>query len=116
MLEGLAQKPLPPLETYPEAPTALDVEWFFSPRELCALMKEVHDLPLMGINPGTARKSDWDTVAYKGGSEPGVLSMTTWVEKGGHAHCVSATWNAPQKLDDVRFTALYQQTIAALKK
>ena len=41
VLDGLAKKPLPEVESYPEAPTALDVEWFFSARELCALMKKV---------------------------------------------------------------------------
>jgi hypothetical protein len=42
------------------------------------------------INPGAAKKSDWDRVAYKGGSEPGVLSMTTWLEKDGHQMSVDA--------------------------
>ena len=116
MLDGLAKKPLPAVETYPKEPTALDVEWFFSARDLCKLMGRVADLPLMTINPGLAKKSDWDRVAFKGGSEPGVMSMTTWLEKGGKKHCVSATWNAPAKLDEAAFHAAYGRAIAALKK
>lgn len=116
VIEELAGKPLPSVEAYPTAPTALDVEWFFTPRELCALMKKVHDLPLMAINPGVAKKGDWDTVAYKGGSEPGVFSMTTWVTKQGKSHCVSATWNADQKLDEPAFHAAYVKALVALKK
>jgi beta-lactamase class A len=114
VLAGLAKKPLPSLKGYPTEPKALDVEWFFTARELCALMKRVHDMPVMRINPGVASKSDWDSVAYKGGSEPGVLSMTTWVEKGGRAHCVSATWNANEVLDEGAFHAAYTKALVAI--
>lgn len=116
VLEALAKKPPPAVETYPTAPTALDVEWFFSARELCKLMGRVADLPIMSINPGLAKKADWDRVAYKGGSEPGVYNMTTWLEKGGKKHCVAATWNAPQKLDEAAFHAAYGRALAALKR
>jgi beta-lactamase class A len=115
VLKEAQAKPLPSAETYPKDPTALDVEWFFSARELCDLMKGVHDLPIMSINPGLADRGDWSAVAYKGGSEPGVLNMTTWVEKGGHAHCVSATWNAPQKLEDLQFSTAYRRILTWLK-
>jgi hypothetical protein len=69
----------------------------------------------MGINPGAVKKSDWDAVAYKGGSEPGVLNMTAWLRKGSRSHCVSATWNAPQKLDETGFATAFAQAIGALK-
>ncbi len=115
VLKEAQGKPLPNAETYPKEPAALDVEWFFSARELCDLMKGVQDMPLMSINPGLAERGDWDAIAFKGGSEPGVLNMTTWVEKGGHAHCVSATWNAPQNLEDLRFASTYRRVLAWLK-
>src|SRR5258708_7877143 len=73
VLSELRSKPLPKVEAFPTEPTALDVEWWFSARELCDLVKKVHDLPLMGINPGVAKRDAWSSVAYKGGSEPGVL-------------------------------------------
>jgi hypothetical protein len=53
------------------------VEWFFSTRELCALMAEVRGQPLMQVNPGVANPEDWETISFKGGSEPGVLNLTT---------------------------------------
>lgn len=109
LLSELRNKPLPKVETYPKVPTALDVEWWFSARELCDLMKRVHDLSLMGINAGVAKRDAWSSIAYKGGSEPGVLNMTTWVEKDGHAHCVAATWNAVQTLDERAFTRAYSR-------
>ena len=103
LLEELASHALPRAKDYPSEPTALDVEWFFTARELCALMTRVADLPIMAINPGIADASAWSRVAYKGGSEPGVLNTTTWLEKGKHAYCVAATWNAPQDLDEAAF-------------
>jgi beta-lactamase class A len=116
MLDELDKLPLPNVEDYPTAVTALDVEWYFSPRELCELMGKVHDLPLMGINPGIAKKSDWDRIAYKGGSEPGVISMTSWVSKGPRSYCVSATWNDDKPLGDTAFTLAYSGVLAFLAK
>lgn len=116
MLDEVAKVPLPHAEDYPKGVTALDVEWFFSPLELCAFMAKVHDLPLMGINPGVAKKSDWDRVAYKGGSEPGVISMTTWVTKGATSACVSATWNDDKPVSDTTFSMAYSGVLAFLAK
>ena len=72
----------------------------------------------MGVapGPGVPHPSDWDRVAYKGGSEPGVLNLTTWVSQGKHEHCISATWNDDhQPLNDERFIALYAGIIASLR-
>ena len=56
-------------------------------------------------------------VSFKGGSEPGVLNLTTWlVSKDGQTYCVSATWNNSNTvLDDERFFALYGGIIAGLE-
>lgn len=116
MLDELDKLPLPKAEDYPTAVTALDVEWFFTPRELCEYMGKVHDLPLMGINPGVAKKTDWDHVAYKGGSEPGVINMTTWVTKGSKSYCVSATWNDDKPISDTRFAVAYGSILGFLAK
>jgi len=113
LLGELAAVPLPSISTYPKEPTALDVEWFFSARELCTLMQQVKDLDLMTINAGIASKTDWQRVAFKGGSEPGVLNFTTWVEKDGHESCVSVSWNADEKLDENKLAILYSRLLAA---
>ncbi len=116
MLDEISKVPLPHAEDYPKGVTALDVEWFFSPLELCALMSKVQDLPLMSINPGVAKKGDWDRIAYKGGSEPGVISMTTWVTKGAKSMCVSATWNDDKPVSDTTFSMAYSGVLAFLAK
>lgn len=115
VLRELAKLPLPKVSEVSGSPSALDVEWYFTARETCALMKKVAELPLMGINPGVASKDDWEKVAYKGGSEPGVINMTTWVEKKGRAHCVSVTWNDEKTLDDTKFGLLVARLLGALE-
>lgn len=97
LLPQLANLPLPSIEVFAGGPVATDVGWFFNTRELCALMGKVQALPMMSLNPGLANPADWQQVAYKGGSGPGVLNLTTWLTaKDGKQYCVSATWNNPQ--------------------
>nr|UXE45506.1 hypothetical protein Hi04_10k_c4996_00017 [uncultured bacterium] len=117
ILADIATQPAPGKNRVHSKPTALDVEWLFTARELCALMSKVQDLPLMSINTGPARAADWDHVAYKGGSEPGVINMTTWMRKGARSHCVSATWNDPaSSVDDGAFASAYGRVIASLRE
>lgn len=73
LLSQLASEPLPSPEILASGPRALDVEWFITATELCGLMEQVQDLPLMSINPGVAHPQDWSRVTFKGGSEPGVI-------------------------------------------
>ena len=117
VLAALRARPLPPVTIFVKGGVvAPDVEWFFTTRELCALMAGVADLPLMSINTGPADAAAWSHVAYKGGSEPGVLSLTTQVtSKGGTTYCVSATWNDDKLLDEKRFGSLYSSLLAGLK-
>ncbi|GIW31910.1 MAG: serine hydrolase [Meiothermus sp.] len=117
LLPQLARLPLPDVSVFAGGPVALDVEWFFSTRELCTLMGRVQALPLMSLNPGLANPADWQRVAYKGGSEPGVLNLTTWLTaKDGRQYCVSATWNNPQaRLDENQFFLLYTSLLNSLK-
>ncbi len=116
VLKETASRPLPPVSLFSKgAPVALKVEWFFSVRELCGLMAKVEALPLMSVNPGVADPSQWAHLAYKGGSEPGVLNLTTWIQgKEGHAYCVSASWNDDRPLDETRFTMLYSGLLQVL--
>ena len=47
------------------------------------------------LNPGVADPSKFRSVSYKGGSEPGVLNLTTQVTSlTGRTYCVSATWTS----------------------
>ena len=105
ILEQLATQPLPDPATYPTEPL-IDPEWYFNGFELCALLDRTADMPAFDINPGLARAGDWTNVAFKGGSEPGVLNLSTLVTAAdGTTHCVVATWNNPDAVveDDALF-------------
>ncbi|MEM9164192.1 MAG: serine hydrolase [Cyanobacteria bacterium P01_F01_bin.4] len=116
VIRGLGELSLPSVDIFNNGPVAIDVEWFMSAHELCAAIEAVADLPLMSINPGLVDASQWQRVAFKGGSEPGVENLTTYLEStDGHRYCVTATWNNPEGIDEIQFANLYQQAIASLK-
>lgn len=116
IVERADRLPPPSISIFDGGPRDLDIEWFFTPRQLCRLIDRVHALPLMGINPGLVQGGDWRSVAFKGGSEPGVLNLTTELTADdGTTFCVVATWNNTTVLDEPRFEALYTGLLAALK-
>ncbi|MBD0336950.1 MAG: serine hydrolase, partial [Cyanobacteria bacterium Co-bin13] len=117
LLGALAEAPLPSVNVFAGDPVAPDVEWFFSAQELCALMAQVDDLPLMQVNPGVADPQSWAATAFKGGSEPGVLNLTSQVQsRSGTPYCVSATWNSSsQSLDEAALTQLYSGILTGLQ-
>lgn len=94
----------------------LQIEWFFSAQELCGLMNNLDSLDVLQINPGLARKEDWQTVSFKGGSDAGALNLTTGLmTHGGDRYCVSATWNDTQSLDQLAFSMKYLALLHQLK-
>lgn len=100
--------PLPSAEGLLTKPV-LAIEYRFSVRQLCTLVARVAALPLMSINPGAAEPESFRSVAYKGGSDVGVLNMTTMVttKRGTHV-CVSATLNnASHAIDNDAFGTAY---------
>jgi Beta-lactamase enzyme family len=119
VLAELAAAPLPDASIFGGKPLELDVEWFFTPKELCGLMKKVADLPLMSVNPGggLVNPDQWQRVSFKGGSEPGVVNLTTWlVSPNGKNYCISATWNnKDEAVDETSFFTLYGGIIEGLR-
>jgi beta-lactamase class A len=81
------------------------VEWFSSAHDLCNAMVKLHGFELkpgmeelkrvLRINGGIPfDKKVWPSVAYKGGSEPGVLNLTWLLERNdGALFAVSIGWN-----------------------
>ena len=83
------------------APHNEGAEWYVSATELCSLIEEVGGLDAMHINPGLASRTDWSEIAFKGGSEVGVLNLTSrLIAKDGAAYCVAATWNGAAALNE----------------
>lgn len=82
-------------------PTAIDeLEWFASPADLCRVhvaLQELASKPgleplrrILSVNPGVPMADAWTYVAFKGGSEPGVLAGSWLAERDGRRFFVAA--------------------------
>jgi beta-lactamase class A len=90
----------------------------FSPRELCALMDKVADLPLMSINPGVADPAKFARVAFIGGTEPGALSFVTAVvtKSGSHACLALTVNNLKQAINENSVSLPYDAMLDAIAR
>lgn len=95
------------------------VEWFASPIELARLMADLRRLEsraglaavghAMRINPGLPlNRGIWPGIAFKGGSEPGVISGTWLLKRAdGAEFVVTVSWTNPDDLvDEARWIGL----------
>lgn len=98
-------------------PVAIEsVEWFASPEDTALLLNNLRRINSQtardvmavnsGIGPATAAK--WRYLGYKGGSEPGVVSMSFLTQsKTGDWYAISGSWNNPAKeVDNNAFAKL----------
>lgn len=116
ILDEIDVDELPEAGLFTGDPVSPEVEWFFSAAELCGMMEQVAELDLTTVNPGVANAGNWRRVSYKGGSEPGILNMTTrLLAADGTVYCVSVTQNRNDSaLDETAFFAAYQGVLGAL--
>jgi beta-lactamase class A len=116
VLRELDGRQLPDASLFGGAPVSPEVEWFFSVEELCALIDRVSDIDLTTVNPGVANADEWQRISYKGGSEPGVLNMTTQLTAAdGTTYCVSVTQNRDAAIDQNAFVIAYQGILGSLR-
>jgi len=108
ILKRVDALPLPTIQQVVIAPE-LKIEWHYSVRELCKLLSRVADVPLMSINPGVADRAAFRNVAFKGGSDAGVINLTTVVRTlHGTNVCFSATLNdSLQQVNESAFETAY---------
>lgn len=103
--------------TFTAGPAYIDtLEWFASPQDLVRLLNNIrrtgnHDaFDIMAVNPGTSTSSSgkWKYLGYKGGSEPGVISMSYLAQSpSGKWFAISGSWNDRDKpVEDAKFAGL----------
>ncbi len=116
--------------SFGSGPLAIDeVEWFASASDCCRAMewlrKRTDDPALaagreiLSVNPGVRfLKRAWKYVGFKGGSEPGVVSVSCLLRSSaGDWYTLSATWNDPKRpLDEGLFMDLVQDAVYALQR
>ncbi len=103
--------------TFDNGPVFIDsLEWFASPSDIVSVlnhfrvMRNDAALQILSVSPGVAPAvaSKWTYLGYKGGSEPGVISMSFLAySKSGKYYVISGSWNDPAKdIDKAKFANL----------
>lgn len=112
ILDDIAGRSLPTMqfEVFERAPWGPDVvEWFASPLDLCEALVHLTTIAgrtglepvrdIMTQNPGVASETA-DEIWFKGGSEPGVLSVAWLVEQGDRTFTVTGSVVNPDEIFD----------------
>lgn len=103
--------------TFTTGPAHIDtLEWFASPQDLVRLLDNIRRtgnrdaLEIMTVNPAASALSNskWKYLGSKGGSEPGVISMSYLAESpSGKWFVISGSWNDKDKaVEDAKFEGL----------
>ena len=108
-------------------PVAIDsIEWFASPADVALVMNHLRRidsktaLDILAVNKGVspASAAKWQYLGYKGGSEPGVISMSFLAQsKAGDWYAISGSWNNPAaEVDNAAFAALMGRLVDNVAK
>ncbi|WP_208990064.1 serine hydrolase [Pseudovibrio brasiliensis] len=116
ILEKIEERPLPAIEDVAD-PYLTGVEWYASAEELCDVIADIADDKAMQFNPGLAEKTDWQRIAFKAGSEIGVLNFTYDLKGLNSTHWqVALTWNHEDILPEGTLLGLTNALLQELKK
>jgi len=114
MVAGLEGQPLPAASAA-SGPHDPGIEWYVSAEKLCALIEAVGGLDLFSINPGLAEPDNWQSIAFKGGSETGVINLTTHLTaEDGTQYCAAFTLNRTSSINEQEVFSAYASLLASL--
>jgi beta-lactamase class A len=107
-----------------DGPVRTDIEWVASPADMARTLDwfrrraNAEAMAILAVNPGTAIADRFDWVGFKGGSEPGVLSLNYLVRtKSGHWFAVTGQWhNATDGVDEARFMAIINRALTLISR
>jgi beta-lactamase class A len=108
-------------------PVAIDsIEWFASPSDIASLLNNIRRtgnqtaFDVMAVNKGVSPVSaaKWQYLGYKGGSEPGVASMSYLGQsKTGDWYVITGSWNnVAKEVDTNAFAALMARLVDSVAK
>lgn len=102
----------------PSAPAELEVGWWAAPADLCRalawLSGSSQAKEILQVNPGVpVHRGRWNSFAFKGGSEPGVLAAGWLLEHwDGRIYTLAAAWNNDREVvQESRFFALMENLL-----
>lgn len=113
LLAEIADAPLPAARAA-SGHAVEGIEWYLSTETLCRLATDVKAADVFAINKGPVR--GWQSVAYKGGSEPGVLNLTTALTgEDGRSYCISVTVNSEDAIDEATVAGAFAALASRLQ-
>ncbi|HSM43666.1 MAG TPA: serine hydrolase [Acidimicrobiia bacterium] len=91
------------------------IEWFATPADMCRVLVDLWEMgepvtQILTINPGLPdEEGNFESIAFKGGSEPGLVAMNWLVERtDGRRFVISGSLLDPeQPLDELEATLLF---------
>lgn len=127
ILKELERRPLPPIEKFLDnKPKALtSVEWFASMEDICKLFdyfrkkNNPYANSILSLNKGlNLQTQSFKYAGYKGGSEPGVLSMNWLIEaKSGTWYCLASAANDEKEdINQNEYFKVVQQALYQVEK
>ncbi len=103
-----------------------EVEWWFSPRDLCRVMDWLRRqegvpevLRLLAIHNGlNLEKDDWRYIGYKGGAECGVASFILLLrDKQDHWYAIASIWNrSDEEVEDTKLIDLTRRLAGLIER
>ena len=113
------------MSQFGSGPVAIDtIEWSASPIDTALLLNNLRrtnsqtarDIMAVNSGVGPAAAVKWRYLGYKGGSEPGVVSMSFLTQsKAGDWYAISGSWNNPAKdVDNGVFASLMTRLLDSL--
>jgi hypothetical protein len=91
------------------------IEWFATPADMCRVLVDLWEMgepvtQILTINPGLPdEEGNFESIAFKGGSEPGLVAMNWLVERtDGRRFVISGSLlDAEQPLDELEAILLF---------
>ena len=104
-----------PLAEFGEPKHPDSIEWFATPADMCRVLVDLWEMgepvtQILTINPGLPDEAAaFESIAFKGGSEPGVVSMNWLVERtDGRQFVIAGSLVDPeQPLDELEASLLF---------
>lgn len=109
---------------FADGPLRTDIEWIASPADMARTLDWLRreggkdTLAILAVNPGTGIADRFGYLGFKGGSEPGVISLNYLVRtKSGHWFAVTGQWhNAADGVDEARFMAIINRALTLISR
>lgn len=110
-------RPLPRVADVMDITHRTGLGWAIAPSRLCRVIGSVADHPAMTLNAGPVSGPDWARVAFKGGSEPGVLAFVHHLtDAAGTQYCAVMALQSDAPIEEITAATAWRSVLGALAR